>query len=284
MIDIANLLGFNITVITSYIKARSELFNAKLPRHRLPFMESAQAKANVDHLYEELHCYWEQKIGQGPFMTQLREGRLPLACVRRFFKDWGMFSVEVVALNAVSYYVHLPFFLRNYDLLPAFTEKIAEELVSPTPPGHTLILLETARALGLSRQEVLGQPASAAGRAISDYCRRIFQDGSIIELWGLHVYEETLGLWSKQWANALTSHYQMSKQQAVYFTAHAEADLVQHDGRMGHGPLNRMILQRILEQDMTASKLGYDPKYCAFTMVDLQSLMETHAIENPYST
>ncbi len=245
-------------------------------------MDASQAKAFVDNLYDELHVHWQQRISQGPFMTQLREGRLPLPCLRRFFKDWGIFSVEVVALNAVSYYVHLPFFIRNYDLLPAFTEKIAEELVSPTPPGHTLILLETAEALGLSREEVLGQPASAAGRAISDYCRRIFQDGSIIELWGLHVYEETLGLWSKQWAEALSAHYGLSKQQAVYFTAHAEADLVQHDGRMGHGPLNRMILQRILEQGMTTSKLGYDPKYCAFTMVDLQSLMEKNAIEDPY--
>jgi hypothetical protein len=142
--------------------------------------------------------------------------------------------------------------------------------------------METANALGLSRKEVLEQPASAAGRAISDYCRRIFQDGSIIELWGMHVYEETLGHWSKQWAQALGSHYGLSRQQAVYFTAHAEADLVQHEGRMGHGPLNRMILQRILEQGMTASKLRYEPRYCAFTMVDLHSLMENHALENPY--
>jgi pyrroloquinoline quinone (PQQ) biosynthesis protein C len=245
-------------------------------------MNASEAKAYVDDLYDEMHCYWEKKIAAGSFMTKLRAGSLPPGSLRRFFKDWGIFSVEVVALNAVSYYVHLPFFVRNYDLLPAFTEKIAEELISPRPPGHTLILLETAAALGLSREELLTQPASAPGRAISDYCRRIFQDGSIIELWGLHVYEETLGLWSKQWAEALTSHYGLTKQQAIYFTAHAEADLIQHDGRMGHGPLNRMILQRILEQDMTATKLHYDLKYCAFTMVDLQSLMETNAIENPY--
>jgi pyrroloquinoline quinone (PQQ) biosynthesis protein C len=245
-------------------------------------MNHTEAKAYVDSLYRELYHHWELRINQGQFMTQLREGRLPLPSVRRFFKDWGLFSVEVVALNAVSYYVHLPFFISNYDLLPAFTEKIAEELIAPKPPGHTLILLETAQALGLSRHEVLEQPASAAGRAISDYCRRIFQDGSIIELWGMHVYEETLGHWSKQWEEALTSRYGLSKHQTVYFTAHAEADLVQHDGRMGHGPLNRMILQRILEQGLTTTKLGYDPKYCAFTMVDLQSLMENNAIENPY--
>jgi pyrroloquinoline quinone (PQQ) biosynthesis protein C len=245
-------------------------------------MNSAEAKAYVDQLYRDLYHHWKQKIHHGAFMTRLREGDLPLATVRRFFKDWGLFSVEVVALNAVSYYVHLPFFIRNFDLLPAFTDKIAEELISPKPPGHTLILLETADALGLSREELFEQPASAAGRAISDYCRRIFQDGSIAELWGLHVYEETLGHWSQQWAKALASHYGLSDRQTVYFKAHAEADLVQHEGRMGHGPLNRMILQRTLEQGMTSTRLGYDLKYCAFTMVDLHVLMEKNAIENPY--
>ena len=245
-------------------------------------MDAKEAKAYVDKLYQELHVHWKQKIHHGPFMTQLREGRLPLACMRRFFKDWGLFSIEVVALNAVSYYVHLPFFIRNFDLLPAFTDKIAEELISPKPPGHTLILLETASALGLSRQEVFEQPASPAGRAISDYCRRVFQDGSIAELWGLHAYEETLGYWSKQWAAALTTHYGLVGRQAVYFTAHAEADLIQHEEHMGHGPLNRMILQRILEQGLTETKLGYDLRYCAFTMVDLHSLMERNALESPY--
>ena len=245
-------------------------------------MSPAEAKAFVDQLYAELHLHWEAKIHHGSFMSRLREGKLPLPIMRRFFKDWGLFSVEVVALNAVSYYVHLPFFIRNFDLLPAFTDKIAEELVFPKPPGHTLLLVETANALGLSREEIFERPASAAGRGISDYCRRIFQDGSVADLWGMHVYEETLGYWSKEWAEALTSHYGFAPKQAVYFTAHAEADLVRHEGRMGHGPLNRMILQRILEQGMTSSRLGYDLKYCAFTMVDLHSLMERNALENPY--
>jgi pyrroloquinoline quinone (PQQ) biosynthesis protein C len=245
-------------------------------------MDANQAKAYVDNLYAELYKHWDQRINQGPFMTQLREGRLSRSCLRRFFKDWGLFSIEVVALNAVSYYVHLPFFVRNFDLLPAFTDKIAEELISPKPPGHTLILLETAKALGLSKEELFEEPASPAGRAISDYCRRVFQDGSIAELWGLHAYEETLGHWSKQWAKALTEHYGFSKQQAIYFTAHAEADLIEHEGRMGHGPLNRIILQRILQDGTPARRLGYDPKYCGITMVDLHALMEKNALENPY--
>lgn len=245
-------------------------------------MDSAQAKAFVDSLYVDVHAHWDKTVNRGEFMTRLRAGTLPLGSLRRFFKDWGLFSIEVVALNAVSYYVHLPFFVENYDLLGPLCDKVAEELISPKPPGHILILLETAKALGLSKEELFEQPASAAGRAISDYCRRVFQDGSIIELWGAHAYEETLGHWSKQWAEALATHYGLSKRQTVYFTAHAEADLVEHEEHMGHGPLNRMILQRILEQGKTSKKLGYDPKYCAYTMVDLQALMEQHALANPY--
>lgn len=279
MIDIINLLGFNNTGFFPAIKARNAI-DSLCANTR--FMEQKQAKTYVDNLYKELYDHWDQKINQGPFMTQLRRGTLPLPTLRRFFKDWGLFSIEVVALNAVSYHVHLPFFIHNFDLLPAFTDKIAEELISPKPPGHTLILLDTAKALGLSKEELFEQPASPAGRAISDYCRRVFQDGSIAELWGLHAFEETLGHWSKQWAVALTDHYGFTNRQAIYFVAHAEADLIEHEEHMGHGPLNRMILQRILEQERSAAKLGYDPKYCAFTMVDLQSLMESNAIENPY--
>ena len=170
----------------------------------------------------------------------------------------------------------------NYQIHGAAIGLGNQLITNPAPPGHTLILLETAKALGLSKHELFEKPASAAGRSISDYCRRVFQDGSIAELWGLHAYEETLGYWCKQWAQALTTRYGLSDREVIYFTAHAEADLVQHEEHMGHGPLNRMILQRILEQGLTETKLGYDLRYCAFTMVDLHSLMEKNALENPY--
>src|SRR5437870_11961569 len=102
-------------------------------------MNSTEAKAYVDQLYHDLFLHWEQKIHHGSIMTQLREGRLPLGCMRRFFKDWGLFSVEVVALNAVSYYVHLRLFVGNYVLLPALLQNIAEVLIARSPLGHTLM-------------------------------------------------------------------------------------------------------------------------------------------------
>src|SRR5262245_65349977 len=73
-----------------------------------------EAKAYVDYLYTTLYKAWHEKIHNSHFMSQLREGKLPMPIIRQFFKNWGHFSMEVNALNAVSYYTHLPFFVRNF--------------------------------------------------------------------------------------------------------------------------------------------------------------------------
>src|ERR671925_411301 len=191
-------------------------------------LSEQEAKAYVDYLYSTLYKYAHEKIHKGAFMTQLREGKLPLPVMRQFFKNWGRFSLEVNALNAVSYYTHLPFFVRHFDLLGPFCAKIADELISPHAPGHVLVLLQTAEKMGLSKKEVLEDPYLPAARAINDFCHKIFIDGSIIELWGLHVFEESLSHWSGEWYTALTAHYGLSKQQAIYFSTHEEADMDTH--------------------------------------------------------
>ena len=117
-------------------------------------MTSQEAKAYVDYLYAKMYERWKEKIQSGPFMTQLRAGKLPMPVMRQFFKNWGRFSLEVNGLNAVSYYTHLPFFVHNFDLLGPFCAKIADELISPKAPGHVLVLVKTAEAMGLSRQEI----------------------------------------------------------------------------------------------------------------------------------
>lgn len=251
-------------------------------------MASAEAKAYVDHLYSTLYKAWHDKIHKGPFMTQLREGKLPMPVIRQFFKNWGHFSMEVNALNAVSYYTHLPFFVRNFDLLGPFCAKIADELISPKAPGHVLVLLQTAEVMGLSRKEVLEDPYLPAARAINDFCHKVFIDGSIVELWGLHVFEESLSHWSGEWYTALTTHYGFTKEQAIYFSTHEEADMDTHalgqggEEAMGHGAFNRTVLQRALESGKVEFRAGYSMEYCALTMVDLHAQMKQAAMDHPY--
>src|SRR5262245_38962833 len=99
-------------------------------------LSESEAKAYVDYLYSTLYKYANEKIHRGAFMSKLREGKLPLPVMRQFFKNWGHFSLEVNALNAVSYYTHLPFFVRHFDLLGPFCAKIADELISPREIGR----------------------------------------------------------------------------------------------------------------------------------------------------
>lgn len=251
-------------------------------------MSSEEAKAYVDHLYATLHKGWQKKIHNGLFMSQLREGKLPMPVMRQFFKNWGRFSLEVNALNAVSYYTHLPFFVRNFDLLGPFCAKIADELVSPRAPGHVLVLLQTAEAMALSRAEVLEDSYLPSARAVSDFCHKVFIDGSLIELWGLHVFEESLSRWSGEWFTALTTHYGFTKDQAVYFSTHEEADTDRHrlgeggEETMGHRAFNRAVLQRALENGPVEFRAGYSLEYCALTMVELQAQMKQAAIDHPY--
>ncbi len=251
-------------------------------------MSPDEARAYVDHLYARMYEYWKVKIQNGPFMTQLRDGKLPMPVIRQFFKNWGRFSLEVNALNAVSYYTHLPFFVRHFDLLGPFCAKIADELISPKPPGHVLVLIQTAEAMGLSRKEMLEDPFLPEGRAINDFCHKIFMDGSMVELWGLHVFEESLSHWSGEWFKALTRHYGFTKEQAVYFSTHEEADLEPHalgggeEQAMGHGAFNRTVLQRALEDGKAEFRAGYSMEYCALTMVDLHAQMKRAAMDNPY--
>ncbi|HXG52089.1 MAG TPA: iron-containing redox enzyme family protein [candidate division Zixibacteria bacterium] len=250
-------------------------------------MTADEARAYVDYLYAALYQAWREKIHASEFMTRLREGSLPLPVIRQFFKNWGRFSLEVNGLNAVSYYTHLPFFVRNFDLLGPFCAKIADELISPRPPGHVLVLLQTAEAMGLSRKEILEDPYLPAARAINDFCHKIFLDGSIVELWGLHVFEESLSQWSGEWYTALTTRYGFTREQAVYFSTHEEADLETHalgqggEQAMGHGAFNRAVLTRAL-QDTVEFRAGYSLEYCALTMIDLHAQMKRAALEHPY--
>jgi pyrroloquinoline quinone (PQQ) biosynthesis protein C len=250
-------------------------------------LSAEEAKTYVDYLYATLYKHAYEKIHKGPFMAQLREGKLPMPVMRQFFKNWGHFSLEVNGLNAVSYYTHLPFFVRNFDLLGPFCAKIADELISPKAPGHVLVLLQTAEKMGLTKKEVLEDPYLPAARAINDFCHKIFIDGSIVELWGLHVFEESLSQWSGEWFTALTTKYGFTKQDAIYFSTHEEADMDTHklgqsdEEAMGHGAFNRTVLTRAL-QESVEFRAGYSMEYCALTMVDLHAQMKPAALDHPY--
>ena len=243
-------------------------------------MSPDEAQAFVQGLNHKVVRRWEERVTKGPFMSCFIEGRLPMPAIKLFFQNWGNFTVEINTLIAASYHKHIGFFKRHADLLGPFGAKIADEFIHPQPPGHVSVMLQTAAALGLTAEEVLRQPMLPEARAILDFKRSLLWEGTVAEWWFSMLTEEPIGHWAASWFKALTTHYGLSRQQAIYFSTHEEADLKEHDdGVMGHGSFNRMVMQRILEDGYADVREGYTLEYCAIASVDLYGVMHRAAVE-----
>ena len=243
-------------------------------------MSPTEAKAFVDGLNKKIIQRWDERVTKGQFMGRFVEGKLPLSAIRLFFKNWGNFTVEINTLIAASYHKHIGFFKRHPDLLGPLGAKIADEFIHPKPPGHVLVMLQTAEALGLTKDQILREPMLPEARAILDFKRGLLWEGTVAEWWFSMLTEEPIGHWAATWFKTLTTKYGFNSQQAIYFSTHEEADLKEHDdGVMGHGSFNRIVMQRILEDGYADTREGYNLEYCATAAVDLYGVMHRAAVE-----
>jgi pyrroloquinoline quinone (PQQ) biosynthesis protein C len=244
------------------------------------FMNSVEAKALVDEHYKKVAARWKERVTKGAFMERLRAGTLPRAVLRLFFKNWGAYTIEINTLEAASYHKHIAFFRKHRDLMAPMAQKLADELIHPKPPGHVHVVLETARALGISDDEIFLSPMLAEFRAKLDFKKSILWEGTVAEFYAAGATEEQTGYWSAEFFRALTTRYGLSAEQAVYFSTHEEADLKEHaDGVMGHGSFRRMVLQRLLEDGMAVVRPGYSLEYCGLTAVDLHGVVLQAALD-----
>jgi len=243
-------------------------------------MNNVEAKAFVDDFYKKVAVRWKERVTNGAFMEQLRAGELSRAALRLFFKNWGAYTIEINTLEAASYHKHIHFFRKHRDLMAPMAQKLADELIHPQPPGHVHVVLETARALGITDDEVFVSPMLAEFRAKIDFKRSILWEGTVAEFYAAGATEEQTGYWSADCFKALTTHYGLTAQQAVYFSTHEEADLKEHaDGVMGHGSFRRLVLRRLLEDERVDVRPGYTLEYCGLTAVDLHGVILQAALD-----
>jgi pyrroloquinoline quinone (PQQ) biosynthesis protein C len=239
-----------------------------------------EARAIVDDLYARVRQRWETKVNRMPFMQQLMSGGLPLGTLQVFFRNWGAYTIEINTLTACTYHRNITFLKVNRDLMGPIGEKIADEFIHPKPPGHFLVMIQTAKALGLTEEEVFTTPMLSEFRAKIDFMRSIVYEGTSAEWYAAVTTEEQIGHWSAACYKALTTHYGFDREKATYFATHVEADLQEHEeGVMGHGSFNRMALRRLLESGMAEERPTYGLEYCAMTSVDLHGVMLRAALE-----
>src|SRR5437773_4574124 len=220
-------------------------------------MNSVEAKVFVDEFYKKVAARWKERVTNSAFMEKLREGTLPRAALRLFFKNWGAYTIEINTVEAASYHKHIHFFRTHRDLMAPMAQNLADELVHPKPPGHVHVVLETAKALGIADDEIFLSPMLAEFRAKIDFKRSILWEGTVAEFYAAGATEEQTGYWSADFFKALTRHYGLSAEEAIYFSTHEEADLKEHaDGVMGHGSFRRLVgrkSQRLSSSHITKS-------------------------------
>jgi pyrroloquinoline quinone (PQQ) biosynthesis protein C len=242
-------------------------------------MSAEEAKAYVDDLYRKVAKRWEERVTHSQFMQELVSGHLPKNTFRIFFKNWAAYTIEINTLEAASYHKHIHFFRQHRDLMAAMAEKLADELIHPKPPGHIHVVLQTANALGIGDDEVFVTPMLAEFRAKIDYFRAIVWEGTVAEFYAAGTTEEQFGHWAGEVFSALTTHYGLTPEEAVYFSLHEEADTREHEGGiMGHGRFRRLVLQRLLE-DGAEVRAGYNLEYCALTSMDLHGAILQAALQ-----
>jgi pyrroloquinoline quinone (PQQ) biosynthesis protein C len=231
-------------------------------------MSGAEAKAYVDVIYRQVAQRWNERVTTSRFMTALVAGKLPKEAFRIFYKNWGAYTIEINTLEAATYHKHIHFFRNHRDLMAAMAEKLADELIHPKPPGHIHVVVETGKALGIAEDEIYLSPMLAEFRAKIDWFRAVVWEGTVAEFYAAGATEEVFGHWAGEVYTALTKHYGLTPEQAVYFSLHEEADTREHEGVMGHGSFRRMVLQRLLEEGAEV-RPGYTLEYCALTSIDL---------------
>ncbi|NIO11879.1 MAG: hypothetical protein GTO40_29165, partial [Deltaproteobacteria bacterium] len=175
-------------------------------------MSSEAAKAAVESLYDMVAVRWKEVVTEGEFMSLLMKGELPKEAIKVFFRSWGAYTIEINTIVAATYLKHLPFFKKHRDLMGPLGEKIADEFIHPKPPGHYLVMLQTARALGIPEDEIFVQPLPSMFRGKIDFIRSLLYEGTIAEWWSSICTEVMIGHWSKDFGTALRKKYGFSDQ------------------------------------------------------------------------
>jgi pyrroloquinoline quinone (PQQ) biosynthesis protein C len=243
-------------------------------------LSNAEARAFTDYLYGRVAERWRERVTNRRFMQMLRTGNLSRDALRLFFRNWASFTIDINTVECATYHKHIAFFRKHRDLMTAMAQKLADELIYPKPPGHIHVVLETARALGISEDEVFLEPMTAEFRTLIDFRRALLWEGTMGEVYAAGATEEQIGYWSGECFKAVTTHYGLTPQQACYFSTHEEADLKEHQGGViGHGSFRRMVLERLLEEG-AETRPGYSLEYCAMTSVDLYGAMFQAALQN----
>ncbi len=197
-----------------------------------------------------------KRIWEHPFTRELEAGILPIEVIRGFICNWYTAAQEINASSAFGFFFNRQLYNQIPDLEEMRAEGTADEFSAPGPGGHQRTIETVARALGISREELINYHLIPEARAYLDNLVCILAEPG--RGGGININEERLAEWFKIWSRSLVENYGLTQTDVYYFTMHSEADSrgehfggpVIGDDVLGHADRNRYIAVRMLEEGL----------------------------------
>ncbi len=211
----------------------------------------------VNEGFDEAMKIARERLFNHSFTQELKAGTLPIECIRGWVLNFYAYALETNSAAAYQYYLCNDFLNEKIDLLPLLADKRGDEFATPGPGGHQRTMDSLGKALGLDLREMQEHKQLPAMRARHDSA--VWSYGLRQRL-GAGIGEELFAEWCALWFESLTKHYGLTKEDAYYFSLHAEADsfsdhrsgeAIGHE-IMGHSQSVRYIAVRMLEDGLVS--------------------------------
>jgi len=191
-----------------------------------------------------------------PFTQELKAGTLPMECIKGWVLNSYAWALEINMSLPYQYYLFHSMLSQRTDLFELLSDRYADEFASPVKGGHQRMMDTLGKALGIELKELKEYQQIPAMRGMLD-----------ANVWNLEVNtqfgvanttEEWYGKFCGLFFESLTKNYGISKEDARYFSEHADADAYgDHEAGqaighevLGHAEGNRYITVRLLEDGL----------------------------------
>jgi pyrroloquinoline quinone (PQQ) biosynthesis protein C len=230
---------------------------------------TGSSRERVEQAWNSMAERYRSLILGHPLFEDLKRGVLPREVIATFVRHWYTFALEVNSSMVWSLSKDLDFIRTQPDLEALTAEKIVDEFCHPRPGGHIRTVEKVAATLGIPHEEMACANLLPGLRAWLDYFVTMSIEAPYAEFGAMYLCEEMFGHLAAIWYDALTTHYGFSEDQAEYFSTHHVADLMEHEGTIGHGEFNKIALQRALDIGYGGERPGWGVEYMAVIGLEL---------------
>jgi hypothetical protein len=244
-----------------------------------PAESAPLTRQQADQWAEEWTRRWsalaQESILEHPFMLRVQRGEVSREGIARFTENWYEWAKTVGTSGACLYHRHLSVFKLHPDLDAHVLQRIAEEVIRPSKPGHAHALEALFAPLDLPPPGPQPRGLLREMRGFTAFIRRLHLEGTFAEVHACQ-YGPNIAPFARTWLDALPRHYGVPPDALVYWREYADFDTRESGGGiLGTRQETLYVLSRIHERGLLEARPGWGMEYTAETSLRMWELFLT---------